>query len=498
MASILNDILPKLRGSKKNKESETTDTTNNNLTKQQMSYKTIKNNKKLSYEQLQELNTIVEVNGHRAGAEFLMKQIEQDEQLVNVNYQFSAFAPEGAYAVYLAMIEKYGKFDLQTKKAMSRDKPPSLITVYFPDGSKKEIPWGMVQIPEFGDDDQSILEMGWNRTENKFVVQGTVRRRFKKHVDELAELVREKLENENLYKGQAISVKIKDGDGDIDYEEPKFLDLSNININDIVIGKTVKADLNPIIQRIEKTEICRKNGLDLKYGALLEGAYGTGKTLIAFMLAKIATQNDWTFIYLENCHDTAPALRLAENYAKGGSKGCLIFSEDIDQAMHGDRDQSMQEILNTIDGGDTKGIPIISIFTTNHLELIEPTFLRGKRIGSIISLQPLDEETAHMFIEKIATDKNGASLMKTSDWSEAAKALSGIVPAFAHEVIDASKIYMIARGGKYIDNSDIKNAAESYKRQIEVSQLKAKNKDKYEVASAIKTVLQFVEKSIND
>ena len=60
----------------------------------------------------------------------------------------------------------------------------------------------------------------------------------------------------------------------------------------------------------------------------------------------------------------------------------------------------MQDILNTLDGGDTKQMNVISLFTTNHIELIEPTFLRGKRIGSIISLGFLDAKTAKKFVLK--------------------------------------------------------------------------------------------------
>ena len=45
-----------------------------------------------------------------------------------------------------------------------------------------------------------------------------------------------------------------------------------------------------------------------------------------------------------------------------------------------------------------KNMNVISIFTTNHIELIEPTFLRGKRIGSVISLGFLDKKTAKEYI----------------------------------------------------------------------------------------------------
>lgn len=38
--------------------------------------------------------------------------------------------------------------------------------------------------------------------------------------------------------------------------------------------------------------MCLEKGIPLKFGALLEGGYGTGKTLLAFKLAKKAVANN--------------------------------------------------------------------------------------------------------------------------------------------------------------------------------------------------------------
>jgi ATP-dependent 26S proteasome regulatory subunit len=119
----------------------------------------------------------------------------------------------------------------------------------------------------------------------------------------------------------------------------------------------------------------------------------TGKTLLAFKLAKEAIGNGWSFIYLKSPELLAETLRMCKTLDQNGH-GIIVFTEDVDQVTRGNRDGALQDILNTLDGGDTKDMNVIALFTTNHIELIEPTFLRGKRIGSIISMPMLNAATA--------------------------------------------------------------------------------------------------------
>lgn len=441
----------------------------------------------MSNDDWREVMHLVQNHGYSTGADFLLRKRKQKEQVISVGYSFKAFAHEGAYAIFQAVTEIYGRLEMNTTHGMSGSKPPKLINIALPNGDYIKVPWGQVRLPSF-DDDESVLEMSWDEDDNTFYVQGQVKRKFEPEVERIAKMVQYKLDNESIYNGQALLMDLGGKSGRVRYNEPKFLDLGNVDPDNVIISQSTRTELNPIIQRITKSEICKENGLDLKYGALLEGPYGTGKTLIAFMLAKLAVENNWTFIYLEDCRDMGRALRVAEKYTRGDQKGCVIFTEDIDQVVKGERGAQMQEILNTLDGGDTKGKPIISIFTTNHLELIDPTFLRGKRIGGIISMGALDEQTALMFLKQIAVNKEGVSLMEEEHWEKASKALCGIVPAFAHEVIDASKIFMIARGDTKISDEDIAAAAEGYKRQIEVAQCRAKDPEQHKLANALELV----------
>jgi transitional endoplasmic reticulum ATPase len=416
-------------------------------------------------------------------AEWIARKAEQEEAVVSVNYNFYCFAKEGAYALNRVIYDMFGSVDFKKDKNPSGGKPMELIDITLADGTRVKAPWGKLSLPEF--DDDSFLQMGYDAEDNTLYVRGEVKRKFQKRVDIIMNQVKEKLRTSSIYKGAAVTLDFADGE----YREPEFLDLSNIDKSKVLISRTAQQGLVPIMARIQNTDRCVEENLDLKYGALMEGPYGTGKTLIAFYIAKVAVENGWTFIYLKDCKHMANALKVAANYSKT-SKGCVLFTEDIDQAIRGERNKAMQDILNTLDGGDTKGLPIISIFTTNHLEKIEPTFLRGKRIGGLISLRAFDKETAKKFLELTATNSEGCALMsQEADWDAAAEALEGIVPAFAAEILDRARSYMIYDQRDTIGHEDIIHAAEAYKHHVDLAKVKASDPEESKLATALQTIL---------
>lgn len=113
----------------------------------------------------------------------------------------------------------------------------------------------------------------------------------------------------------------------------------------------------------------------------------------------------------------------------------------IDNEMKGDRDASMNEILNTIDGIDTKGKAIVTILTTNHEEKIHPGFLRAGRIDSAIYMGPPDHETAQRFVKLYA----GKLMSPDVDLDACGRAFEGFVPAFIAEAIQKAKRFVIHR-----------------------------------------------------
>jgi ATP-dependent 26S proteasome regulatory subunit len=157
----------------------------------------------------------------------------------------------------------------------------------------------------------------------------------------------------------------------------------------------------------------------------------------------------------------------------------------------------MNELLNTLDGIDTKDKPIITILTTNHLESINKAFLRAGRIDSLIHLGPLTRETAQQFISKFAVDASGTSLVDHSaDYSEAAKALEGIVPAFTSEILNKAKMYAMHRDGKgdILTPDDIRIAALSFKKHIELTTISKEFSKEEVVARSLKAAIEGLRK----
>ena len=195
------------------------------------------------------------------------------------------------------------------------------------------------------------------------------------------------------------------------------------------------------------------------------------KTLLAFKLAKEAIDNNWSFVYLKDPKLLAEILRLTKVIDKSGN-GVVIFVEDIDQVTRGERNESLQDILNTLDGGDTKDMNVITLFTTNHIELIEPTFLRGKRIGSIITMDCLDAETANEFIKASFTEKEGYVL--NGDFGEVCNFIqeNEIAPAFMAEIVESVKSKLIFQDDNNVTPFHIRTSVESYIRQVGLSRKK--------------------------
>jgi transitional endoplasmic reticulum ATPase len=251
------------------------------------------------------------------------------------------------------------------------------------------------------------------------------------------------------------------------------------------MNEVTKLNYSAVLLRIKETEKCLKNNVQIKHGALLAGPYGTGKTLLAKYTAKVAIENNWTFIYLEDARQLKHALRLAEMYAP-----CVVFTEDIDKAVEGTgRTADMNAILNTLDGIDTKSNPIITVLTTNHIENINKAFLRAGRIDSLVTMKPLDAATGAQFLARFAKNQKGESLLNPEgDYTKAAAALTGIVPAFASEVINKAKIYAMYNDREVLEPSDIETAAEGFKEHIRLTTENKQLTAQEIVAEAVKTV----------
>lgn len=392
--------------------------------------------------------------------EFVINEDEQNHKMSRINHRIRCFKADGAYQLHQAIEAVFGTVTAQGEKGMSSDGSVTTIPIELADGTKIKVPFGDISLEGLGEG--SCISINYDERRHELVVTGKCQVRYQSLIDDIILATMEGLETNSIFKGQALEIA--------DINDPKIMDLSSMDKQLMVLSRKTEYDLRPIYARINSPQRCIDKGIPLKFGALLEGSYGTGKTLLAFKLAKEAIGKGWSFIYLKDPTILAEAIRMAKTIDRSGW-GCIVFTEDIDQVVRGKRDAAMQDILNTLDGGDTKDMNVITLFTTNHIELIEPTFLRGKRIGTIISMGTLDAETADVFIRK--SFEVGNYVIK-DPLDEVCKMIedSHIAPAFMAEIIEKVKAMMVLADSNEVCADDIKYSVESYLHQVELSQTK--------------------------
>lgn len=402
---------------------------------------------------------------------WLSRQEEAEEKKVAIHDEIPCFPLDGIVALMKALKQIYGFASLQDTPGFFGPTPPTLIQVPLGDGSFETAPLGRIAIPKWeGGFIETAVPM-----EAKLIIQGQIKRKFEKEVKQVITLAREILKNASIYKGKAIRVDLEYMDENADRpfhptnDAPQFMDVESVDESSLILNEVTEFELRAnIYTLIEQTSACLKSNIPLKHGALFMGPFGVGKTLTARVLAKKCSRNGWTFIYLKHVQHLADALRVAQLYTPA-----LVFAEDIDQAMTGERDEEINEILNTLDGVDTKDKPIITILTTNNPDMIEPAFLRAGRIDTVISMDAPDEKTSIRFIQVFAKDDDNHSLLVPDcDLVPVGKELAGAVPAFIGEAVQKAKRFAISREGANITGkvtaNDLILAAKALKKHMEM------------------------------
>lgn len=392
--------------------------------------------------------------------DYIGNELKQSKKMAKINYRIRCFRNDGIYQLNQAISQVFGAVVSKEQRNPSGESSVQTVDITLADGTRVKAPYGDISLEGLGEG--SSININYDSSTHDLVITGKCQFRFSSLMDDIIEVTKHNLRTNSIYKGQALEIS--------DINDPKILDLSGIDRQLMVLSKETEYALRPIYARIMNPTMCLEKGIPLKFGALLEGGYGTGKTLLAFKLAKKAVANNWMFIYLKDPKLLAEALRMSKIIDQSGH-GVLIFVEDIDQVTRGNRDSAMQDILNTLDGGDTKDMNVITLFTTNHIELIEPTFLRGKRVGTIISMGPLDAETAEQFIRKSFEIGCYTILDDLTDVCKFIEA-SHIAPAFMAEIIEKVKSMMVLANQCEVKADDIKYSVQSYLRQVELSRTK--------------------------
>lgn len=355
-----------------------------------------------------------------------------DEEPTSINAPIEGFLLDAAHAFFRVLEAKFGWAQSVPTPGFFGDRPPMMVAVPTADGSVVQVPWGRFKLPGV----EGFLETGAQQQQDRgmvFVIGGTVKRKHEKQITEIVDATKAYLRDHSVYRGQAFRIRLKDENGDwLQVPEPKFLDLSTKIRPELIFSDEVRSAVETsLFAPIEFTEDCRKEGIPLKRGILLSGPYGCGKSMTARAAAEIAVEHGWTYIVCERADELAEVLRLARMYGPA-----IVFCEDIDRVMSGRRSIDMDEILNIIDGVESKGVDLMVVLTTNHVDKVNQAMLRPGRLDAVIHVAPPDEAA----VERLMRQYGRGRIPLGEDISEAAKLMAGQIPATVREVVERSKL----------------------------------------------------------
>lgn len=372
---------------------------------------------------------VPEKMGYPATIEILNRKMTEEEQVVAFHETIPCFPFEGAIGLHAVLNEMFGAA-LQESSFMS---PAHQISIDTGPDTKVTAPWGRFKFP-LDPDTKITCSMHTHDGRTVLCISGETRKKWMPTILEIADRVKEYVKKNSIYRSKALRM-----DFDNDQTEPRFIDLRQVNVNEAVYNQDLTSLIETnIFTPIKHSQACRDAKIPLKRGVLAAGPYGTGKSLLARIVARQATDNGWTFVYIKDAGQLDDAIRFAQQY-----QPAVIFAEDVDRHVTGERTAAMDQILNTLDGIDSKTSEIMVILTTNHLDQINQAMLRPGRLDVILNIVPPDSEAVQRLIKLYARGR----LDETSDLSEAGALLAGYTPAVVREVVERAKLVSITRTG---------------------------------------------------
>lgn len=373
---------------------------------------------------------------------WMRKMQVADEQVVAVNEVFDGADPfEGAVALHAALVEKFGWVQGVPTPGFFGDTPPAMLNVPLDHNKTISVPWGRLTVPTI----RGYITTGISAKDGRpvFRLGGEVRQGDMAAVRDICALLRKYLKQESIYRGKAFRLSFPDDPHSASLEDflPVFMDATRVRREDLIFSADIEAIVeHSVFTPILKTARLRKENIPRKRGVLLAGKFGVGKTLTAAIVAKLCVENSWTYVTIDDAKDLASAIEFAQRF-----QPAVVFCEDVDRAVRGERTEEMDTILNTIDGIKAKNTEVMVILTTNELDKINQAMIRPGRIDVIIPVAPPDAKAAERLVRLYAKDQDGNSLLvDNADLTNVGVTLDGRIPAVIRETVERSKLAAIS------------------------------------------------------
>ena len=242
---------------------------------------------------------------------------------------------------------------------------------------------------------------------------------------------------------------------------------NKITLSDVAGLKEEKEELEEIVEFLREPGKFTKVGARIPKGVLLEGAPGTGKTLLAKAIAGEAnvpffsiSGSDFVEMFVG-----VGASRVRDMFAEAKRHSpCIIFIDEIDAVArrrgtgmgggHDEREQTLNQLLVEMDGfGINEGIIVMA--ATNRVDILDPAILRPGRFDRKISVAPPDVGGREDILKVHARNK---PLADNVDLEQIAQTTAGFTGADLENLLNEAAINAAMDERAFVKQEDIRRA----------------------------------------
>lgn len=240
-----------------------------------------------------------------------------------------------------------------------------------------------------------------------------------------------------------------------------------VTLKDVAGLKEEKEDLEEIVEFLKEPAKFTKVGARIPKGVLLEGAPGTGKTLLAKAIAGEAgvpffsiSGSDFVEMFVG-----VGASRVRDLFEEAKRHApCIVFIDEIDAVArrrgtgmgggHDEREQTLNQLLVEMDGfGVNEGIIVLA--ATNRVDILDPAILRPGRFDRKISVNRPDVGGREEILKVHSKNK---PLAEDVDLKQIAQTTAGFTGADLENLLNEASIIAAKEDRAFVKQEDIKKA----------------------------------------
>ncbi|MBR3606330.1 MAG: ATP-dependent zinc metalloprotease FtsH [Lachnospiraceae bacterium] len=246
------------------------------------------------------------------------------------------------------------------------------------------------------------------------------------------------------------------------------LSLDNkVTLKDVAGLQEEKEDLEEIINFLKDPGKFTKVGARIPKGILLEGAPGTGKTLLAKAISGEAnvpffsiSGSDFVEMFVG-----VGASRVRDLFSDAKKHApCIVFIDEIDAVArrrgtgmgggHDEREQTLNQLLVEMDGfGVNEGIIVMA--ATNRVDILDPAILRPGRFDRKITVSPPDVRGREEILGVHAQNK---PLAEDVDLKQIAQTTAGFTGADLENLMNEAAIRAAMDNRAFVKQEDIRQS----------------------------------------